>query len=220
MTSRTSNRDSKSRDLKKASSTRRKSGRGGRSGSSSRRDMSGKHTFDPRDLVTKRKWVLDTSAILHGGLGLVETADVRLLIPTSVPAELLSRNASHLGDIVLASSNTVVQEPTDSSMKVVLRAAKSIGAHESLTTADLEVIALAFDADAGILTDDYMIQNVAASLKLKSLGIRTKGIKRLRTYYWRCPGCRKTYDTGPRTCGVCASELVREIRGRASLRKR
>jgi UPF0271 protein len=85
-----------------------------------------------------------------------------------------------------------------------------------MSSTDLEIIALALELASGghdvtIITDDYSVQNIAASFGLKWSGIKYSGITRLIRWKMICDLCKyETYDAGNKTCPRCGSKMRRK----------
>ncbi|WP_175266708.1 hypothetical protein [Acidiplasma cupricumulans] len=73
----------------------------------------------------------------------------------------------------------------------------------------MDIIALALQFNAIIITDDYAIQNVASRLKIKYSGASINEIKREIRWLYRCTGCHKIYNEDIKECPVCGHKLKR-----------
>lgn len=100
-----------------------------------------------------------------------------------------------------------VSEPTSASLKKVREGASRTGDSTRLSPTDAEVLALAMDLGAVILTDDYSLQNLATYLGIPYRPIGLKGIRDVRRWRWRCVGCGKVFDKEMPDCPVCGSKL-------------
>ena len=92
---------------------------------------------------------------------------------------------------------------------------------DTLSEADIGILALALDLDGVLYTDDYGIQNVARKLGIDVRSIITEGVK--EEFIWRkvCKGCKKMYpmDYKEEICEICGGILERKmVKGR--LKKR
>lgn len=100
-----------------------------------------------------------------------------------------------------------VWDPSAASLKKVKEAASMSGDSTRVSPTDIEVIALALDLDAIIITDDYSIQNLAGYMGIPYRPAGFKGITRIIKWKWRCAGCRRVFDKEVTECPVCGSEL-------------
>ncbi len=100
-----------------------------------------------------------------------------------------------------------ISHPGKESLERVRRAAEATGDSSRLSRTDVDVLGLALELSAVILTDDYSIQNVAKYLGIEYKPIGLKGIKRLVKWRSRCTGCGRIWDRKYPECPVCGSEL-------------
>lgn len=150
------------------------------------------------------KCVIDTSAILSGKL---ISAEHELFTSPRVADEIqpggrLARNFQYLLEAGLC-----VREPSESALEDVRKRAEKTGDAGRLSETDIEVLALASELDAVILTDDYSIQNMAEELGLKFQPIAQEGIKEVFLWEYRCTGCGARYEQKHNVCPTCGSKL-------------
>jgi UPF0271 protein len=153
------------------------------------------------------KLVLDTSA-LFAMQDLPPGAEV--CVTPGVLAELKKykdRRVDLWGELLK------VSEPSAEAMKKVKKAAQRTGDSGRISPTDAEVLALALDLGATVMTDDYSIQNLAAYLGVPFFPIGTKGIKQMFRWRWRCTGCGRLLDKEYPECPVCGSPL-KSVRSR------
>jgi len=150
--------------------------------------------------------VLDASGILHSDL---DHSGGRYLAPNSVLSEIASENAKTVVDQGIRNGRIKVVDPQPGSVEKATEAARETGDLANLSQADLEVLALALEKKAEILSDDYAIQNVARKLGIKYSVAAQEGIK--KEYVWEkvCPGCGRSHPLESRVCRVCGSGLKR-----------
>ena len=150
------------------------------------------------------KLVLDTSAFFID-LPLDEPA----YTTPSVVGEIVDLCAKCRYEALLA-TGLLVQQPTTESIDRVNEAARKTGDASVLSAADREIIGLALELAATLVTDDYAVQNVAHEL---GVPIRPIQMRRARAVAWRfrCGGCGRYYrHTG--ICRVCGAEIKRKIK--------
>ncbi len=148
--------------------------------------------------------VLDASAILEG---YEPTPPSEFIVPSSVVDEVAKGRAGDRMDNLL-SAGLVVRDPTDDSRSQVEWSARIMGEEVRLSRADKDVLALALDAGVPAVTDDYSIQNVAASVGVDTVPFKQAGIGEIWRWGIRCPGCYRWFEEakGPE-CPVCGTEL-------------
>ncbi|MBN2250886.1 MAG: hypothetical protein JW724_02275 [Candidatus Altiarchaeota archaeon] len=155
--------------------------------------------------------VLDSSSILHSDLDFTEGD---YLVTNSVLHEIMDERALVLVQKALKNGSMTLKDPSPESIGKAGEAAKETGDLFRLSGADLDVLALALEEDALILSDDYAIQNVAGKLKLRCQKTVQEGIKKHLVWVNMCPSCSRTYDSDARVCSVCGSRL--RITGKTS----
>ena len=108
---------------------------------------------------------------------------------------------------------TRVVGPSAQVLKIAERAATETGDIRSLSTTDLDVLALALEYKAVLATDDYAMQNVALHLGLKIEPIGQPRIKKMRKYVQRCQGCGSRFEgEACPDCGTPARKKKRCIK--------
>jgi len=143
--------------------------------------------------------VLDASGIIRGSLDFTRG---NYLVPKAVLDEILGETTKCALEEAIRRGDIHVIEPGEKSLRKVVDAAKETGDIKSLSKADLDVLALAVERKAEIVSDDYAVQNTATKLKLKTQATTHRGIRREITWVWACIGCGKRME-GPGECAVC-----------------
>jgi len=148
--------------------------------------------------------VLDTSGILHSDMDFSSSG---YFIPNSILRELRDENAKLMVEQGIRNGYIRIRDPNVRSIEKVKETAKETGDLQRLSEADIEVIALALENKAEIVSDDYSIQNVARILKLRYHTMAQRGIK--KQYKWGkvCPSCGLKYTAEFKVCKVCGSRL-------------
>ena len=111
------------------------------------------------------------------------------------------RRADHLLSILK------VSQATSRTVGTVLKAAKGTGDSARLSPVDVEVLALALELKASVVTDDYSIQNLAAVLGVEYIPVGLKGITRVIRWNYLCTGCGKVFKEEHPDCPICGSPL-------------
>jgi len=148
--------------------------------------------------------VLDTSGILRSGL---DFSDSDYLITNGILDEIREENAKIAVDSAIEKGLIEIKEPGGDSIDRVKETAKGSGDLEKLSDNDISVLALALETNAGIISDDYNIQNLARILGLKYERTVHAGIRRRVKWRKVCEGCGKEGEG--ETCEVCGSRLKR-----------
>lgn len=100
-----------------------------------------------------------------------------------------------------------VSQATSQTVRKVMAAAKGTGDSARLSSVDVEVLALAMELEAVVITDDYSIQNLATVLKVAYRPSGMKGITKVVRWNYLCTGCGKVFKEQHPDCPVCGSPL-------------
>ena len=153
--------------------------------------------------------VCDTSVLLAGG-DPRGTPDDEVFVTPAVLNEVKRpedrERLETLRDIGLK-----LQSPGAPALEAIEKAVQSTGEGQRLSTADKELLALAMELKAELLTDDRSMQNIAASLGMPYKGYAQSEIKGIWHWasQWICIGCGRRYENEmPRNeCTVCGHEV-------------
>lgn len=149
------------------------------------------------------KLVLDTSAILSG---MDFAGDV--YVPSSVVRESGAQGLDPRTESFLE-AKTRVLEPRGEDLEDVRKASRETGDDAYLSPTDVDVLALALQLEATVVTDDYSIQNVASRLGLKYRTAILPGIRENVGWSFRCTGCGRYWRGAKDHCPVCGSTVRR-----------
>lgn len=147
------------------------------------------------------KRVLDASALLTGRQFPGEL--------TTVPGVLREVRRHGLTPQLSAILETQVQilSPGPEAEGRVRAASESTGDVHRLSPTDRDLLALALELGATLVTDDYSIQNLCRVLGIPYEAVLTAGIKEAWTWTYRCTGCRRTWPEWHDECPICGSPL-------------
>jgi len=148
--------------------------------------------------------VLDACGILHSDL---DFSNEEYYITNEVLAEIVNETAKTMVDHGIYTGQLKIRDPTVENIAKVKEAAKKTGDLSRLSGADIGVLALSLECGAEIVSDDYAIQNVAASMRLKYHTTAKEGIQ--KEYVWEktCPGCGLKHSIEFTKCEVCGTRL-------------
>ncbi|MGC8547097.1 MAG: NOB1 family endonuclease [Thermoplasmata archaeon] len=110
-------------------------------------------------------------------------------------------------EIEMRSTFLHIMEPNPDNILMVKNMAKKTGDIEQLSETDVEVIALASQISASILTNDLAIQNVCREMKIDYESYKSKKIKNEIIWKYKCGGCGKVYDKNYKECPHCGNNL-------------
>ena len=148
--------------------------------------------------------VLDSSAFFTAA-----TFEGELYTTSSVISELRDLPSKARSDL-LREAGLQVMDPDRESVSRVRENAVARGEGGVLSPTDIEVLALALQLQACIMSDDYALQNVARYLSIRVIPIQQKGARNIR-WKFRCRGCGRYYR-GPGICQVCGALIQRKLK--------
>lgn len=165
--------------------------------------------------MKKKVFIIDTSAILSGKPIHIDNA---LLVTTpGVSDEFRPGGRDFRTFELLKELGLAIHMPSKESIDTVKKTAQESGDDRRLSVADIEVVALALDAnrepgnEAVILSDDYSIQNIASLLDVKFEGFMQRGITKKFKWVSRCPGCGKQINENKKICPICGTSTKSSI---------
>jgi len=147
------------------------------------------------------KRVLDASALLAG-----RQFPGELVTVPGVLRELQRYGMTPQLEAVLDTQVRVLS-PGEDARERVRAAGESTGDAHRVSPTDRDLLALALELGATLVTDDYSIQNLARILGISYEAILTPGIKETWTWSYRCTGCGRTWPEWHEECPVCGSPL-------------
>lgn len=153
--------------------------------------------------------VLDTSGMLRSNMDL---RGGMYVLPPSVLEEVCDPILKAVVDQGVGGGSIKVVDPKQEYVKRVLDAAEKTGDIESLSTADVDVLALALQKKISIVSDDYAIQNTASHLGLRYEKTAHEGISKKGVWVYVCSGCGRPYAKPPAKCSICGSNIRRTLK--------
>lgn len=150
------------------------------------------------------KFVLDAS-VFFGEIPLEGELYTTPLIVTELK-DLRSRGRLE----VLRAGGLIVMEPGEESGRRVAAAAAKSGDACVISTADREILSLALEIGAYVVTDDFAVQNIAIALRIPTRPLLQRKAAP-RKWRFRCSGCGR-YSTDTDECTVCGSPMKRTLK--------
>ena len=151
--------------------------------------------------------VLDSAAIINA---LSSSVAEQCFTTSGVLEEVKDARSRIVVEAALEQEKLVVTEPSAEFLHRVRTVARNTGDLTKLSDTDLSVLALAWEKQQTLLTDDYAMQNVAQTLHVKVQPVLFEGIKEQRSYVKRCPACKRSYAADAATCEDCGTALKRQ----------
>jgi endoribonuclease Nob1 len=138
-------------------------------------------------------------------------------IPVEGPAYTTPSVVEELVDLrskgryeVFSAAGLMVREPDAASLARVGEAAERTGDKGVLSSTDRDILALALELDAVLVTDDFAVRNVAHRLEIPTRSILQRSSKAIR-WRFRCTGCGR-YWRRPGECQVCGAPVRRKLK--------
>jgi UPF0271 protein len=152
-----------------------------------------------------KPFVLDTSAMYNGT---DYPADTVLYSTPMVVDEVKRVYRSNRAELFVDTRLKII-EPDRRSVGKVVEAARKNGDIARMSPADIEVLSLAYELNAVIITEDYSIQNTASALGVE---FRSLYIPRIASYVeWTliCESCRRESDSKEeKVCRICGGKMI------------
>lgn len=170
-----------------------------------------------------KTFILDTSAILSGKP--INLDNCIIITPTNISNEIKPGGRDYRTYELLLEKGLILQYPTKVSIKKIIDISIKTGDKNRLSSFDIEILALALDINKDskkeviIMTDDYSIQNVAQTLKIKYETINQLGITKKFKWTYRCRGCGKKFKDNIKICPICGAETKPVISSKKSINK-
>lgn len=147
------------------------------------------------------KRVLDASALLTG-----RQFPGDLLTVPGVLRELHRHGMTPQLEAILATQVRVLT-PGSAALERVRAASDSTGDAHRLSPTDRDLLALALEETATLVSDDYSIQNLARTLDVPYEAVLTPGITETWQWTYRCTGCGRTWPEWHEECPTCGSPV-------------
>jgi endoribonuclease Nob1 len=108
--------------------------------------------------------------------------------------------------------NLQVRDPEQQHVNAVKKAAEKTGDAQKLSEADISILALAVQLETALVTDDYALANVAATIGIKVNSSSGKGLKEIRKWTSYCSACSKVFGPKETECPLCGNKLRRRYK--------
>ena len=151
-------------------------------------------------------YILDTCAFLTQNHPEGEVATI-----SEIESELNNRQSkqyfANMREIGLK-----IREPKVDSIEKIRIHSKDTGDLSVLSSIDLKILALSYETNGIIVSDDFAIQNVALHMGLEFTSCSGNEIKELRKWKYRCSACRTEAREKVDSCSVCGSEKIFRVK--------
>ena len=105
-------------------------------------------------------------------------------------------------------------EPNKNSIDYIKEKAKETGDLDVLSLTDIKILALGYELQGTIISDDFAIQNVSLYNGLEVISCSGKKIKEIRMWKYRCSACKLVTDKKSETCNICGSSDIFRIKAK------
>lgn len=151
---------------------------------------------------TASRRVLDTSALMTG-----RPFDGELFTTDEVLRELRKLDALTPQLETFLAVKVRIVSPSREAVAAIRRRSEGTGDAHRLSPTDIQLLAVASDLGATIVTDDYSIQNVAGEMGLSFEPIMERGITEIVRWRYRCSGCGRSFEGWVDPCPVCGARV-------------
>jgi UPF0271 protein len=109
-------------------------------------------------------------------------------------------------------SNLRIVDPDEKYINAVYGVTIKSGDSMKLSKSDISVLALAYQLNKTLVSDDFAVENVARLLRISIMPLGTKGIKHTRKWISFCRTCGKGYGSSLTDCLICGNKLKRRFK--------
>jgi UPF0271 protein len=169
-------------------------------------------------------FIIDTSAILSGKP--INIQEGKLVTTPKVSNEISAGGKDHRNFQFLLEKGLKIYSPLPVSINKIKKISETTGDKLRLSNTDIEILALAVEInkdknkEAIILTDDYSIQNVAFTLKIKFQSFSQEKITKKFKWVCRCPGCGKIFRESIEICPICGKTTKSSFHSQENIEKK
>lgn len=154
--------------------------------------------------------ILDASAFYAGTAFL---SGRKCATTSAVYEEVSHIKSSHAAlEALMDAGNLSIVDPDGENIDAIVAAAKKTGDYAKLSKADVSILALARQMGATLVSDDYAVANVAATVGIAVEMSSGKGIKNVRRYITYCSACSKAFGPNAKECAQCGNALKRKFK--------
>lgn len=165
--------------------------------------------MDSQDSVFR--WAVDAGAF-YTGLVFQSSASRYCTTETVFDEVKHIKKSQGVIEVLLESNSLQILNPDKKSIEKVYSAARRTGDYPRLSEADISIIALALQLEVPLITDDYAVANVAATMKIPVKSLATRGITHTRKWITYCSACGRTFGATAKECRLCGNTLRRKYK--------
>ena len=132
---------------------------------------------------------------------------------TNIKDEIINRQSKQYYSN-LKSKGLKIIEPVTESVDFIKEKAKETGDLDVLSLTDIKILALGYELQGTIISDDFAIQNVSLYNGLDVISCSGKKIKEIRIWKYRCSACKLVTNEKSETCNICGSSDIFRIKAK------
>ena len=132
---------------------------------------------------------------------------------TNIKDEIINRQSKQYYSN-LKSKGLKIIEPVKESLDFIKKKAKETGDLDVLSLTDIKILALGYELQGTIISDDFAIQNVSLYNGLDVISCSGKKIKEIRIWKYRCSACKLVINEKSETCNICGSSDIFRIKAK------
>lgn len=156
------------------------------------------------------KFVLDASAFYAGTPFLSSS---KCYTTNLVLEEVIHIKKSYSAlESLIDAGNLKIIDPEKQFLKIIIEIAIKTGDFPKLSSADLSILSLALQLKVTLISDDYVIENIAMLLRIPFKTMAAKGITKVRKWVTFCNACGKAYSPDTMECTLCGNKLRRRFK--------
>ena len=156
------------------------------------------------------EYVLDANAFY---LGLSFLSFTKSYTTSLIFAEVRHLKSSYsLLETLVETDNLRIVDPDEKYVNAVYGVTIKSGDSIKLSKADISVLALAYQLNKTLISDDFSVENAARLLRISIMPLGTKGIKYTRKWISFCRTCGMGYGSYLKDCLICGNKLKRRFK--------
>ncbi len=156
------------------------------------------------------EYVLDANAFY---LGLSFLSFTKSYTTSLVFAEVRHLKGSYsLLETLVETDNLRIVDPDEKYVNAVYGVTIKSGDSMKLSKADISVLALAYQLNKTLISDDFAVENAARLLRISIMPLGTKGINYTRKWISFCRTCGMGYGSYLKDCLICGNKLKRRFK--------
>lgn len=122
------------------------------------------------------------------------------------------KSSFSLMETLVETDNLRIVDPDEKFTNEVYGVTIKSGDSSKLSKPDISVLALAYQLNKILISDDFAVENTAKLLGISVMPLGSKGIKHTRKWISFCRTCGKGYSPNITECLICGNKLKRRFK--------